>query len=91
MYPKLEPKKAEICDKFTKKLAGTITSDFSSWNKYMCDSWKSVYLKLIKTYGGGGTAKKDFWFSLLLRTSHPWDSQNSILNDSSNIDVPGKF
>ena len=60
-YPKLEPKKDEIWDKFTKKLAGTITSDFSSWNKYLCDSWKSVYLKLIKTYGGGGgTVKKDF-------------------------------
>jgi uncharacterized protein YjbI with pentapeptide repeats len=37
-----------------------MTSDFRKW-KDLCQSYKPIFNKLIKTYGGGGgTAKKDF-------------------------------
>jgi hypothetical protein len=46
---------------FEKFIGGVpeMTSNFSEWN-VICDIFKTNYNKLIKTYGGGGTAKKDF-------------------------------
>ena len=58
-YPKLEPKKVEIWEKFTKILAGEMTSDYRRW-KFVCDNNKSFYAKLKRTYGGGSKIEKDF-------------------------------
>jgi len=46
---------------FEKFIGGVpeMTNNFSEWN-VICDIFKTNYNKLIKTYGGGGTAKKDF-------------------------------
>ena len=51
--------RAEQCYSFEGVGVPDMTSDFRKWND-LCQSYKPIYNKLIKTYGGGGTAKKDF-------------------------------
>jgi hypothetical protein len=59
-YPKVKSMKDQIWKEFTKSAGSSISGDFSFLDKLLCDNSKSRYNKLIKTYGGGGTAKKDF-------------------------------
>ena len=75
-YPKVKPKKDEIWDKSTRTVSTNevmqatltgkylwgvpeMTTNLSHWQE-VCNDYKTIYNKLIKMYGGGGTTEKDF-------------------------------
>ena len=75
-YPDIKPMKDEIWKKSTRTVSANeiyqatltgkflwgvaeITTNLSDWQE-VCNDYKTMYNKLIKMYGGGGTTEKDF-------------------------------